>query len=622
MPSTPESRNRGIQDALVSFRAVILLLALLGNCAAQLQVGSRTTMNLNGNAGFGFSGFNAYPELSGNSWMFNGNATLTGAYYDPKFLSFRIGPYYNQSRANSNSESLTQSTGVSASTSLFSGGNFPGSITDMRTYHTSGMFGLPGGLDYTTDGNAQAFTINWNVHLPRKPSLSFTFQDGGSDYSVIGANTDGTSHYRSFSIQSQYTVLGFNLNGGFSHGSGSATVPLLFTDNAQRETGSDSNSFSFGIGHRLPLHGTWSAVANRTETSFDVSEAGSHSAVDNVSSGVSFSPFRRFNFGFSSRYTDNLTGYLYQGLISSGAVVPGSAFTHTATSLDYSGYANYSIPLWNLTFSGRADHREQTTGKGNASSDSQSGSIGAARQVLGGTLTGSVGMSHSSSSTSPLTMLGVTASSMYSRMLHAWQVTATGYYSQNTQTFLVGQTVTSLSYSGSVARAFGNSLRWHLTGSGSTTALNSTDNSPNFAQSYSTSIETKWLGASAGYGRSSGQSILTASGVVTPTSPEVIVLAPELILYNGHSYTFSATSGFRNLLVMASYSSVFSGTAEPDARSTNTSHTFTANLTYKLRKLDFTAGYTKLDQRFTATSATNTNVRSFYFGVSRWFNFF
>jgi hypothetical protein len=44
--------------------------------------------------------------------------------------------------------------------------------------------------------------------------------------------------------------------------------------------------------------------------------------------------------------------------------------------------------------------------------------------------------------------------------------------------------------------------------------------------------------------------------------------------------------------------------------------------TYRVRKLNFQAGYLRLVQGFSTSGMPPTLTGSFYVGVSRWFNFF
>ena len=82
-----------------------------------------------------------------------GAADLSGFYYNPNFLSFDIQPFYNQSRLNSNFQSITAASGVNASARIFGGSDYPGSISYSTTYNGSGNFNVPGLANYTTHGN-------------------------------------------------------------------------------------------------------------------------------------------------------------------------------------------------------------------------------------------------------------------------------------------------------------------------------------------------------------------------------------------------------------------------------------------------------------------------------------
>ena len=79
-----------------------------------MQVGDDVRMNLNGILTAGYTG-NYGDEIPSNHGLeFGGNGTLNGSYYNPNFLNFTITPFYNQSRANSSFQSLTDSSGVNA----------------------------------------------------------------------------------------------------------------------------------------------------------------------------------------------------------------------------------------------------------------------------------------------------------------------------------------------------------------------------------------------------------------------------------------------------------------------------------------------------------------------------
>ena len=72
--------------------------------------------------------------------------------------------------------------------------------------------------NYTTRGDGQGFGIGWGAFLPGLPSLSANFNTGSSEYTVLGANQNGNNDYKNFNLRSNYSIAGFNLNGGYNIG--------------------------------------------------------------------------------------------------------------------------------------------------------------------------------------------------------------------------------------------------------------------------------------------------------------------------------------------------------------------------------------------------------------------
>ena len=205
-------------------------------------------MNLNGNISAGYTG--TYGNLidSSHSLSFGGNGTLSGFYYDPNFLSFNLTPYYDQSRANSNFQSISAATGFDFSSGIFSGSHFPGSITFAKAYNSQGNFAVPGVADFTTHGNSTTFGINWSELLPNLPSLQFGYQQGSNDYSVYGTDDTGNSHHRSFNLRSGYLLEGFNLSAYYSNGASHSLIPQVVGNTAQPQTtNSDDSAFGFAV---------------------------------------------------------------------------------------------------------------------------------------------------------------------------------------------------------------------------------------------------------------------------------------------------------------------------------------------------------------------------------------
>ena len=164
----------------------------------------------------------SYGNMTGSNhgWTLGGATSLTGSFYNPNFLSFNASLYLNQSRANSDFQSISDASGVNLSTNIFGGSKFPGSVTYSKAYNSEGNYAVPGLANYVTHGNSDTFGINWSENLPDVPSFSAGFQMGTSDYSVYGTNDQGNNAFHSLNLHSGYRTR------GLQHGC------LLFTSEA------------------------------------------------------------------------------------------------------------------------------------------------------------------------------------------------------------------------------------------------------------------------------------------------------------------------------------------------------------------------------------------------------
>src|SRR5512133_165917 len=123
---------------------VAALLFLVLSAAAQLNIGDNTNINLSGDVSFGYSGSFGDTIESGHGIGVGGQGQLTGSYYNPNFLAFRMEPYYNRSQSNSTFQSINNTSGVLGQVDLFRGSNFPGSISYGKSLDGTGQFGMPG----------------------------------------------------------------------------------------------------------------------------------------------------------------------------------------------------------------------------------------------------------------------------------------------------------------------------------------------------------------------------------------------------------------------------------------------------------------------------------------------
>ncbi len=615
---------RGV-DAVYK-RAMMLVLVLLAAglpAAAQVQIGDEINLRMAGDVSFGYDGSYASLTPSEHGFAGGGDLNLSGSYYNPSFLSFNVQPFYNESRNNSSYQSITDSSGASANVSLFSGSHFPGSINYTKNYDSEGQFAVPGLSDIVTHGNDDSLSLNWGVNLPDAPSLAVGFTKGSNAYSLYGANANGTSHYDSFTIGSAYQLAGFNLNANYHYTTANSVSPQLFGPDTTQLSSSGGDTFSFGVGHKLPLNGSVSATASRSDVSASVNGAQDYSGtIDTVSGGVGFIPFKNLTVGTNTVYTDNLTGTLFQGLLASGAVLPLT--NQSSRSMDMTGFANYQIPVLHLTFTGSTEHRDQSLFGSAISSNSSTGTVSYANSLLGGFVTALAGATETSADTfGHQNTVGLITSLGYSRSFGAWDVAGSGNYTQSQQTALAGITNSSYGYSGTIGRKFSRSMHWGVSGSASKSGLDGVAGSSNFSQSYSTVFSTRYYSVSGSYAKSSGNSILTTSGLAPSPIPVTVLLPSAVVFYGGKSYSIGlGATPIRRLTISATYSKALSDTLSSSLTSNNSTEQMNIQTQYFFRKMSFRAGYSKLLQGLSLPGTPPSMVGSLYIGVSRWFNFF
>jgi hypothetical protein len=211
----------------------------------------------------------------------------------------------------------------------------------------------------------------------------------------------------------------------------------------------------------------------------------------------------------------------------------------------------------------------------------------------------------------------------YSRRIEKWFFGGSFSYAQNAQTLLVTYTTGYYNYSGTARRRF-RTVYWSATAAGSRTALTEVSGTESHSENYSTGLTFgHWVSATGSYAVSNGNAIQTGAGLVSTPVPSPILPPNLVILYGGKSVSFGlGASPMRGLTVSASYSKSSSNTNGDTPASWNKNEQFNTYFQYQFRKVYFTGGYAKLSQSFSASTVPPANVTSFYFGVSRWFNFF
>ncbi len=598
-----------------------MVLAVAARMPAQVTVGNDVSMNMNGQISVGYTGDYGNQIPSDHGITAGGNATLTGSYYTPSFLSFQVSPYYNQSRDNSTSSSISDSSGVLGNLSLFSGGNYPGSISFSKNYDSVGTFNVPGLPNYTTHGNSQGFNVGWGVNVPDLPQLSLNYGQGTNDYSIYGTDTNGTSDYHNFNAHAVYRVDGFNLNAGYVYNQNHSQYPLFLQTQQLENLDNDGSSYSFGASHDLPFHGTVGANFNRSDFTSDFSDGRYTGTVDTVNSNANFHPTGQLTLGADFNYTDNLIGTLYQNIISAGGILQQSTPGQSSDSWDASGLASYNLTK-HWTFTGTFEHRDQSYFGSSFGSNSLTGSANYWNRFLGGSLSTVLSVTRLTEDTTNQSAIGLLTVVNYSRRIMLWEVSGSGNYFQNTQTLLVGYTTSGWGYSGQVARKFG-AVHWNANAGGSRSLLNTAVGYGYNSQNYGTGFNIRWLGFSGTYAKSSGTGLLGVNGVVTNPLAGQSPLPTDLILYGGHAYGGGlGINPYKRLTITFSYSRSFSNTVSNSVGSQNNSENVFGRVQYQFRQMFFNAGYSRFVQGFSASGTAPAQLNSYYVGVERWFNFF
>jgi hypothetical protein len=605
---------------------VVFMLALAARVRAQVNAGE-ASMNLSGTISAGYTDDYSNVGPSDHSIIGAGTGDLSGSYYNPNFLSFDVEPFYNQSRLNSTYQSMTAASGVSASAKLFSGSNFPGSISYASAFNSSGNFGIPGVANYTTHGNTDTFAVNWGVHLDDLPRLNLSFSKGDNSYSVYGASSQGLLHSDTFSATTAYQIAGFNLNGGYQYAGNKIETPEFLTGELPEHSDSGVNAFSFGVGRNLPWNGSIGAGATLTRIHTNLGDTTSSDSydttIDTVTGALFFAPLGHLGVGANTYYTDNLEGTLYSTLLTAGVSVPQTEAQQSSHDLSLTSYANYEMPAQHLNLYTFVEHQQQTFWGISFASESYNGTATYSNVLAGGSFNGVLGLTRTSVETTHQSLLGLNSSVNYTHQIQRWTVAGALGYSQDTQTVLIAYTASGFNYSGSVGRRLGRRSYWGAYVSGARSVLTDEPGTANSSQSYSTSLSLPRFSISAGYSMSSGNALLTPTGLVATPVPVTVVAPAAVVLYSGRSYTVGVgSSPIRGLTLSAAYAKALSGTNSNSTVSNNNYENMYFLLIYQVRKLSFQAGYLRLVQGFSVSGTPQTMVGSFYVGISRWFNFF
>ncbi|MFB3815066.1 MAG: hypothetical protein ACE14L_13235 [Terriglobales bacterium] len=590
---------------------VIVLLCVAAQ--AQVQVGDYLKMNLGGSLGFGYGGgFGTYGPSS-HSTSLNGTASLTGHYYHPNFISFNFLPYYNRSQSNSESRSIFGETGFTSTANFFTGSRFPGSVFFGKTSNSTDTFGIPGLGGLVAEGSSRSFGINWSALLPDLPTLEASFSTGASSSSLVGSDTGSESSNKTFSLGSQYVLLGFQLRGFYTRQNVNLSLPSFLEEETSVST---TSSYGISATHRLPLSGSFSAGYSRTTSQSDSGIKG-HSTSDSADAGVTLNPLKPLTLNADVRYTGNLLSSLRQSLSTEQlAVVPLESDSRSVL-LRSAAYLRLGR---SLAINGYIAHREQSY-RGKDFSDTQYGGVLTYRysRPLLGLLYFSFGLVDTANQNGH-SSLGFNGNVSFSRDFGRWRTSADFSYAQNVQTLLAMYTVSSYSYGGNVWRRVNRDITWSASYRSARSGLTQYDGNRNVSHNVTTGFGWRRYAVTANYSQSSGASVLTSTGLApTPLG----TLFDDFLVFNGKSYGLSlSATPMKKMRVTAYYSTVRSDTLARSVFSLNQGERYDTRVEYNLRKLVLRGGFTRTWQGISASGAPPSMVNSYYFGITRWFEVF
>ncbi len=592
----------------------------------QVQVGDDLRVNASGllTTGYTASFGDQIPSSHGLEWGASGQ--LSGSYYDPNFLNFSITPYLNQSRANSGFQSLTNSSGVEADAKIFSGSRFPGYVSYRYSRDSTGTFGLVGTPDFTTVGNSQGFGIGWSALVPNLPTLSVSYSQGSGTGTVFGTNQLSNSLNRTISVRSTYRLTGWLLNAYYNRTSGDSSFPMFLsgqqTNNSMNFSGND---VGVNGSHTLPWSGSvslsfdHSTYGTNSESTFDQSTGLSNYASNNETSVVTLHPTQKLTIYGDQAYTGNLNGYFYQSLINGGTGVPLQPVNTNASSSTLSSGANYNFSN-NLFAQAQITYYNQTYFGQSLNGSYVSGTVGYGKRILDMFLLSATVIESSNQFAN--NSLGYILNLNYFRRYGLWETSGYFSYAQNVQTILVTYSTSYYNYNANVHRSLGRGVQWTGAFSGSHSGFTNQPGTADHSEGFSTSLGLRWLSLNANYAQSSGNSVLTSTGI-QPIPPTPGLLPIGLIVYNGRSYGGGITvTPFSRLSVTGSYSRALSDTLSNSVYSNNRTDIYYAQFQYRLRQISILGGFTKFSQGISAAGTPPGNEYSYFIGVSRWIKFF
>jgi hypothetical protein len=602
----------------------VSLLLLAPVARAQVQAGDDVRLSFNGLINGGYSGNYGDDMPSSHGLTLGGSGQLNGSFYDPNFLNFSVTPYYNQSRADSSFQSLTDASGVGATANVFSGSRYPGSVSYHYDRDNTGTFGLMGVPNFTTVGTSHGFGIGWSALIPDWPTFSASYSQGSGTGTIYGTDQVSSASTKTLNLRSSYQWAGWHMNANYQHLDTDSRVPAFLTGQIMNDFFSSSgNSYGINGNRALPWNGSLAVSYTHSNYSGDFGTAEQSNDITSYSLNQEtinavFHPTTKWGIFASQSFIDNLDAFVYQQIINGGGGVPITEPETHANSSTLDGGVSYNFTP-HLYGQAQVTYFDQNYLGQSYQGSYFSGSVGYDKRILD-TFTVSASVIDSTNKFTD-NALGFVGNLNAYRHFGLWEFSGGASYAQNVQTLLVTYTTSYYRYNGNVHRSLGRGTQWTGSFNGSHTGFSQQAGTVSYGEGISTSLAMRRYAITGNYTKSRGQSVLTSTGIQPITTPGLLPLG--LIVYNGESYGvgISATP-LPRLVISGTYSHATSETLNDGSSSNNRTEIFYTQLQYHLRQITAMAGYTKFSQGISAAGVPPGNQYSYYIGVTRSFNFF
>jgi len=599
----------------VSVISLVFVLACVASANAQVEATDRLKMLMNGNLGAVYAGNFGNASGSNHSMGLGINGTLEGYYFRPQFLSFQVRPYYDRAQFNADSQSINRGTGVDGSMSLFGGSHFPGSISYGRNFSANSEFRIAGVPSVLGDSSTSNFSVGWGALFSGYPTLQASYSISDSTSTLLGTTNQGKSSSKSFNLNSNYSIGGFNLQGTLGHYNTDLVSPDFLTAETVNSTSSNTH---YGViaTHRLPRSGNLGLGWSRTTSASETDDFASNS----YTASAGFSPWQRLSLSGFWNYTTNALAAFAQSLGELPIAPLGSLGSNSNTTyMNATGTFRISH---GLTVAGYLNHRIRHF-QGEGSENTQYGSTVNFQQAnnLFGFLRFSIGVVDTATQEGN-GVIGLVTNLGIMRKFGQWEATADFDYSQDTQTLFDVVTRSNYNYGGMIRRKIHPSIQWSTSLRETRSGLTAQEGNENLADSFTTNLSWEKYSFTGSYSRAKGQAFLGVNGTLTAT-PVGSILSDYFLTFNARSLSATAsTQLFRVLTLSGSYTKVSSSSIRKALGTFNNGERYSARLALRMRRLYIIAGFDRAMQESSLVPGGPRMVNSFYVSLSRWFNVF